>query len=80
VPEATRCGIQVQDAQDAQDAESTLRESGHKTTESDVGWLFAAEWHRPGRLNTGCGLKPTREVIRKLSISGNLTTNARGAE
>jgi len=37
-PDATRCGVQVQDAQDAQDAES---ESGRNTTVSDANHLFA---------------------------------------
>jgi len=40
-PDATRCGAWVQDAQDAQDAESRLEESGCNTTVSDAGHLFA---------------------------------------
>jgi len=42
-PDATRCGAWVQDAQDEQDSEFTLRESGRNTTVSDAGWLFADE-------------------------------------
>ena len=37
-PDATRCGVQVQDAQEAQDAES---ESGRNTTVSDADHLLA---------------------------------------
>ena len=33
-----------------------------------------------GRLNTGCGQKPTRVLIRMLSINENLATNASDAE
>jgi len=40
-PDATRCGVWVQDAQDAQDAESRIGESGRNTTVSDAGYLFA---------------------------------------
>jgi len=40
-PDATRCGILVQDAQDAQDAGSRLGESGRNTTGSDAGHLVA---------------------------------------
>jgi len=40
-PDATRCGVLVQDAQDAQDAGSRLGESGRNTTGSDAGHLFA---------------------------------------
>ena len=40
-PEATRCGVLVQDAQDAQDAGSRLGESGRNTTGSDARHLFA---------------------------------------
>jgi len=40
-PDATRCGAWVQDAQDAQDAESRLGESKYNTTVSDAGHLFA---------------------------------------
>ena len=40
-PDATRCGVLVQDAQDAQDAGSRLGESGCNTTGSDPGHLFA---------------------------------------
>ena len=39
--EATRYGSWVQEAQDAQDAESRLGESGRNTTISDAGLLFA---------------------------------------
>jgi len=40
-PDTTRCGVLVQDAQDAQDAGSRLGESGRNTTRSDAGHLFA---------------------------------------
>jgi len=40
-PDATRYGPWVQGAQDAQDAESRLGESGRNTTVSDAGYLFA---------------------------------------
>jgi len=40
-PDATRCGVLVHDAQDAQDAGSRLGESGCNTTGSDPGHLFA---------------------------------------
>ena len=40
-PDATRYGVLVQDAQDAQDAGSRLGESGRNTTGSDAGHLFA---------------------------------------
>jgi len=40
-PDATRCGAWAQDAQDVQDAESRLVESGCNTTVSDAGHLFA---------------------------------------
>ena len=40
-PDATRCGVLVQDAQEVQDAGSRLGESGHNTTGSDTGHLFA---------------------------------------
>ena len=43
-PDATRCGVLVQDAQDAQDAGSRLRESGPNTSGSDAGHLFADEY------------------------------------
>jgi len=39
-PDATRCGVLVQDTQDAQDAGSRLGESGRKSTGSDAGHLF----------------------------------------
>jgi len=42
-PDATRCGAWAQDAQDVQDAESRLVESGCNTTVSDAGHLFADE-------------------------------------
>jgi len=40
-PDATRCGVWVQDAQDAQDAGSRQGVSGRNTTLSDAGHLFA---------------------------------------
>ena len=40
-PDATRCGAWVQDAQDAQDVESRLGESGCNMSVSDAGHLFA---------------------------------------
>ena len=40
-PDATRCGVWVQDAQDAQDAGSRQGVSGRNTTVSDAGHLFA---------------------------------------
>jgi len=45
-PDARRCGVLVQDAQDAQDAGSRLGESGRNTTGSDAGHLFADVKHR----------------------------------
>ena len=47
-PGATRCGAWIQDAQEAQDeqdAESRLGESGRNTTVSDAGYLFADEFN-----------------------------------
>jgi len=41
-PDATRCGVLVQDAQDAQDAES---ESGRNTTVRDADYIFADVFH-----------------------------------
>jgi len=40
-PDATRSGAWVQDAQDAQDVESRLGESGCNMSVSDAGHLFA---------------------------------------
>ena len=40
-PDATRCGLLVKDAQDADDAGSRLGESGRNTTGADTGHLFA---------------------------------------
>jgi len=40
-PDTTRYGAWVQDAQDVQDAESRLGESGCNTTVSDASHLFA---------------------------------------
>jgi len=40
-PDATRYDTWVQDAQEAQDAESRLEESGRNTTVSDTGHLFS---------------------------------------
>ena len=40
-PDATRCGTWVLDAQDAQDVESRLGESGCNMSVSDAGHLFA---------------------------------------
>ena len=44
-PDATRCGAWVQDAQDAQDIESRLGESGCNMSVSDAGHLFADVRH-----------------------------------
>ena len=40
-PDATRGAAWVQNAQDAQDTESRIGESGRNTTVSDAGYLFA---------------------------------------
>jgi len=44
--DATRYGVWVQDAQDAQDAGSRREESGRNTTVSDAGHLFADDGKR----------------------------------
>jgi len=54
-PDAIRCGVLVQDAQDAQDAGSRLGESGRNTTGSDAGHLFA------DALSTGTSIRPPRK-------------------
>jgi len=48
-PDATRCGVLVQDAQDGQDAGSRLGEPGRNTTGSDAGHLFADVIESPVR-------------------------------
>jgi len=71
-PDATRCGAWVQDAQDTQDAESRIGESGRNTTVSDAGYLFADDWSRRG-LGVG-GEKPlcikTQTKVRSVLAQG----------
>jgi len=57
-PDAIRCGVLVQDAQDAQDAGSRLGESGRNTTGSDAGHLFADDKAIATRLVSGNQTNP----------------------
>jgi len=57
IPDTTRCGAGIHDVQDKPDEEFCLGESGHKTTVSDAGHLFADE----------CGL-PCLVMISLLTI------------
>jgi len=56
-PHATRYVVWVQDAQDAQDAGSRQGESGHNTTVSDAGHLFADV----GSLHFPCAMQSYNE-------------------
>jgi len=55
-PDATRSGAWIQDAQDAQDVESRLGESGCNMSVSDAGHLFADV--------CGCSIHPGRRWVR----------------
>ena len=61
-PDATRCGAWVQDAEDAQDAESRIGESGRNTTVSDAGYLFA-DVHVTG-VNDSMLKKPLKALMQ----------------
>jgi len=81
VPDATRCGAWVQDAQDAQDAESRLEESGCNTTVSDAGHLFAdVEVSRMKRADTSGGRCPPESGRVSLQSARRGESNGIGFE